>query len=227
MERVLCLALGYVFGLIQSGYIIGKLKGIDVRQYGSKNAGTTNILRTLGLKYAVWVFVIDALKCIVAVLVCKMIFQNLYSDIIKLLQIYTCLGVILGHNYPFYMGFRGGKGIAATGGFVISYCFQLPIGYQLLILGLITFFVTFFIFHYVSLSSLLLYVSILIEVIIIGEAGYLGFPPESNRMYLCEYYLIVFILTVIAFVRHKENIKRLLSKSERKTYLLQKPEISE
>lgn len=225
MIRVLCVILGYVFGLFQTGYIIGKCKEIDVRQYGSKNAGTTNVLRTLGLKYALIVFVGDALKCIIAVVVCKLLLVNEYADIIHLLQLYTCFGVILGHNFPIYMSFRGGKGIAATSGFIISYCFQVDIGWQLLILGLLTFFITFFISHYVSLGSLLIYVFLMAEVIIIGERGYFDFPENINRACLIEYYGILFIMLCIAFIRHRENIKRLIAGNERKTYLFSKPEI--
>ena len=74
MERIICLVIGYAFGLIQTGYLVGRAKGIDIRDYGSRNAGTTNVLRTMGKKYGVLVLLGDALKCIAAVLVIKLIF---------------------------------------------------------------------------------------------------------------------------------------------------------
>lgn len=225
MIRLLCLLLGYIFGIIQSGFIVGKIKGIDVREYGSKNSGTTNVLRTLGFKYALIVFGGDALKCIIAVLLCALFFGGNYSDILRILQLYTCVGVIIGHNYPFYMGFKGGKGIAATAGFVISLCFQIPCGWQLVILGIIIFFGTCAITHYVSLSSIVLYLSIVIEIVIMGETGLLGFDKAVSRPMLTEYYLLVVFLFGLALWRHRTNIVRLFNHTERKTYLFAKPEL--
>ena len=140
MIRVICLLIGYLCGLLQSGFIVGKFKGIDIRNHGSKNAGTTNVLRTMGLKYALIVFLLDALKCGLAIIIVKMIFGGEYGGIIKLLQIYAALGVILGHNYPFYMNFRGGKGIAATAGLVV---FGFPP--IITLISIIVFFTTFFV----------------------------------------------------------------------------------
>ncbi|MCR5269328.1 MAG: glycerol-3-phosphate 1-O-acyltransferase PlsY [Lachnospiraceae bacterium] len=229
MERIICLLIGYACGLIQTGFIVGKIKGIDIRQYGSKNAGTTNVLRTMGAKYGIIVFIGDALKCILAVLICKLIFQASCADYIKLLQLYAAAGTILGHNYPFYMKFRGGKGIASTAGFVIS------MGPVFVLFGVITFFTTYFLTNYVSLGSILVYVVLGIELVLFGETGigtfffgengYFGFPAESARMYLNEFYLVFAFLFILALLRHKENIKRLIRHNERKTYIFGKPEI--
>ncbi|MBR4719227.1 MAG: glycerol-3-phosphate 1-O-acyltransferase PlsY [Lachnospiraceae bacterium] len=225
MERILCLVIGYVFGLIQTGYIVGRANGIDIRDYGSKNAGTTNVLRTMGKKYGVLVLLGDALKCIIAVLLVIYIFGNRYSDIICLLALYTSAGVILGHNFPFYMNFKGGKGIAATLGMALSYCFLIRHGILVTVIGFGMFLVIFFITNYVSLSSIVGYITLLIVIIIFGERGSYHFPTGSNRALLIEYYIVFGILTVMAVYRHKENIKRLLAGTERKTYLKSKPEI--
>lgn len=225
MARVICLILGYALGLIQTGYLVGKAKGIDIRNYGSKNAGTTNVLRTMGAKYGALVLLGDALKCIVAVLITKAVFISSYPDTICLLMLYSAAGVILGHNFPFYMNFKGGKGIAATAGLAISYFFQIKNGWTFAVIGLLIFFSVFFITHYVSLGSILGYTWIFICSIIMGEMGAYGFPEGSNRALLTEYYIIMFILTFMAIVRHKENIKRLIAGNERKTYLKGKPEI--
>lgn len=219
MERIVCLIIGYICGLIQTGYIVGKMKGIDIREHGSKNAGTTNVLRTMGAKYGAIVLLGDAAKCLLAVLICYLMFGESCKEWIKLLQLYAGAGAVLGHNYPFYMNFRGGKGIAATAGIVISF------GPFLTLLGVITFFGTFFLTHYVSLGSMLVYVGLMIEVVVLGERGFFGFPPEIARPLLNEFYIVVLFLAVMAFVRHKENIKRLLNGDERKTYIKKKPEI--
>lgn len=231
MVRLICLVIGYLCGLIQSGFIVGKVKGIDIRNHGSKNAGTTNVLRTMGLKYALIVFLLDALKCGLAIFIVYIAFFSKYNGFIKLLQLYAAMGVVLGHNYPFYMHFRGGKGIAATAGLVV-FAFP-PI---ITMISIVVFFSTFFITHYVSLGSLLLYTGLVIEVISLGEYSirhsegldkipFFGFDTAIARNSLIEFYIVLIILAVIAFVRHRENIKRLLNGTERKTYLKGKPEL--
>lgn len=225
MERIICLIIGYAFGLIQTGYIVGRINGIDIRDYGSKNAGTTNVLRTMGKKYGVLVLLGDALKCIIAVLLVKLIFGNRNDDIICLLALYAAAGVILGHNFPFYMNFKGGKGIAATLGMGLSYCFLIKNGILVTVIGFGMFLVVFFITKYVSLGSIVGYITLFVTVVIFGLRGAFGFPEGSNRILLTEYYIIFGALTIMAIYRHKENIKRLLAGTERKTYLKGKPEI--
>lgn len=216
MVRILCLVIGYAFGLFQTSYIIGRMSGIDIREHGSGNAGTTNMLRTLGRKAGVLTFIGDCFKCVIAVALMRWIFGEKYGDIMPLLAFYTATGVIMGHNFPFYLGFRGGKGIAATAGLGLAFD---PL---MAVMGVLTFFVTFKITHYVSLGSLLVYVGILIELPILGQMGYFG----MTQAHLNELYLVSVFLAAMAFWRHKDNIKRLLSGTERKTYLnKKKPEI--
>ena len=210
--RVICIAIGYVFGLFQTSYIIGRLHGIDIRDHGSGNAGTTNMMRTMGTKAGILTFLGDCFKCVFAVVLIRLLFGSRYSDIIPLLALYGAAGVILGHNFPFYLQFRGGKGIAATVGIMISFH---PV---IAVLGIITFFATFFITHYVSLGSLLLYVGLVIETIVLGQMG--CFNMAQSALY--EMYILMFLLAVMAFWRHRGNIQRLLSGTERKTYLSKK-----
>ena len=122
MERILCIIIGYALGCIQTAYIIGKLyKKIDIRDYGSGNAGATNAMRVLGMRIGVLTLAVDALKAILAVVVTALIFG--YDN--KYLLLYAGIGVVLGHNYPFYMKFKGGKGVAATLGIVAAVDFRL------------------------------------------------------------------------------------------------------
>ena len=151
MERLVCLLIGYLFGLIQTSYIYGKACGIDIRTKGSGNAGTTNALRTLGRKAGLVTVLVDSLKCVAAVIVVRMIFGNSHHEIIRLLCIYTSAGVILGHDFPIYLGFRGGKGIAATAGMIIAF-----LDWRLIVAGILCFFGCFLATHYVSLGSLAL-----------------------------------------------------------------------
>ncbi|MBR5766676.1 MAG: glycerol-3-phosphate 1-O-acyltransferase PlsY [Lachnospiraceae bacterium] len=225
MQRIICLIMGYALGLIQTGYLVGRAKGIDIRDYGSKNAGTTNVLRTMGKKYGALVLLGDALKCIVAVLLVKLIFGKGFGDIICLLALYASAGVILGHNFPFYMNFKGGKGIAATLGMALSYCFLIKHGILVTVIGFGMFLVIFLITNYVSLGSIVGYITLFVIIIVFGLKGAYGFPSGSNRALLTEYFIIFGLLTFMAIYRHKENIKRLLAGNERKTYLKGKPEI--
>lgn len=212
MERLICIAIGYVFGLFQTSYIYGKLQGIDIRQHGSGNAGTTNMLRTLGTSAGAVTFIGDSLKCVVAVAVMKLIYGGSHSEILPLLSIYTAAGVILGHNFPFYLKFRGGKGIAASVGLALS------LNWIITLIGAVTFIAVYMTTHYVSLGSLTIYVGFVIELIILGQCGLLGM--EQN--YLYEMYAVAFLLMVLAFWMHRANIQRLMHGEERKTYLFKK-----
>ena len=219
-ERLICLVIGYVCGLFQTVYIVGKVKGIDIREHGSGNAGTTNILRTMGVKYAAVVLLGDALKCGLAIFIIKVMYQNEYALILELLYLYTSFGVILGHNFPFYMGFKGGKGIAATAGFII---FGLP--HIMTLVGIIVFFSIFFLTHYVSLGSILLYVSLIVCAIVFKVTDANGWQVAGAGQLYNEYIIVIVLMTILMLIRHKDNIKRLLSGTERKTYLRSRPEI--
>ena len=213
MERLVCLVIGYVFGLFQTAYFYGKAKGIDIRKHGSGNSGTTNALRVLGTKAGLIVFAGDCVKCILAVLAVRLIFGKSHPDSIYLLCMYGAAGAILGHNFPFYMNFRGGKGIAATAGLVLSFHpYLIP-------MGVILFFGTFLTTHYVSLGSLLVYAGLMIEIVVCGQMGVF---TGMTQPLLNELYVLTALLTAMAYWKHKENIKRLIHGEERKTYLFKK-----
>ena len=212
MIRIVCLLIGYVFGIFQTAFIYGKLHGIDIREKGSGNSGTTNALRVLGKKAGIIVFLGDALKAVFAMVLVHLLFQDKYPDMEALLRIYAGAGVQLGHNFPFYMGFKGGKGIAATGGI------SLGMSWQCCLVVAITFFSVFFATHYVSLGSLCMYVVFVIALVVMGQTGYFG----MSQACLTEMYVIAILLMIMAFVRHRGNIERLVHGNERKTYLTKK-----
>ena len=210
--RLIALGIGYVFGLFQTGYIYGKSKGIDIRNEGSGNAGTTNSLRVLGIKAGLITFLGDLFKAIFAVLLVLLLFRNKYPDAVKILELYPGFGAVLGHNFPFYLKFKGGKGIACTSGMILAVCpLAAPICLALFI-GSIA------ITRYVSLGSILVVVSYLVQVIVFGQLGYL----RIDAALLPEFYIVSACFTAMALWRHRSNIKRLLSGTENKFALKKK-----
>lgn len=207
MARLICVLIGYAFGLIQTGYLYGKSQHVDIRKHGSGNAGTTNALRTLGWKAGIITFLGDCFKCVIAVVLVHLLFASSHPDILPVLSMYTGMGAVLGHNYPFYMNFKGGKGIAVTAGLIVSttniwivlICAAVFLG---LVIGT----------RYVSLGSLTVVVVYFISVIVYGQMG--GYHVSGS--YLYEIYAIAFLLVVSAFYKHKANIKRLLAGNENK-----------
>lgn len=209
--RLICIFIGYVCGLFQTSYIYGKLNHIDIRDYGSGNAGTTNALRTLGKKAGAITFLGDVLKPIVAMAICYFIFRNDYPDCVKTLSLYAGGGAVLGHVFPVYLGFRGGKGIATLGGVAIWFSISANIWY-LLPICLLIFVLVVAISKYVSLGSIILLASYLIQFVIIGQLG----KCSVETPYLYECYGIYAVLIAIAYFKHSANIKRLIAGTENK-----------
>lgn len=209
ITRLICLLIGYCFGLIQTSYIIGKLHGIDIREYGSGNAGTTNAMRTLGKKAGIMTFIGDVLKCILAVLAVRLIFGGSRADILPLLGVYASAGTILGHNFPFYMHFRGGKGIACSVGMA------LMIDWRLCVLGLLGFALILVTTHYVSLGSIICYIGLAVLAVWFGQTGV--YQMEQAALY--EMYVLIVLLTALALFRHRGNIVRLLRGTENKMFV--------
>ena len=117
------LIYGYFAGaLIQAGYWMGKFNKIDIRDYGSGNAGTTNVMRTLGKKAGIATYLLDAFKAVIADILIHFLIVPHTAIPEMLLFLYCGLGIVLGHNFPFYLKFKGGKGIAASSGVVL--CLQ-------------------------------------------------------------------------------------------------------
>lgn len=197
IKIVLCLVIGYLFGCIQTGYIYGKIKGIDIREHGSGNAGTTNVMRTLGKKAGFITYFGDAFKGLIAVyLVRYLIFSGSGIDV-TLLTMYTGFGVVLGHNYPFYLNFRGGKGIAVTSAVMFAFDWRFAA------IALLSFIIIFYTTRYVSIGSLV--VTAL-------------FPICSLIFYFGHWHLFVLSLVfcAMAWWRHRANITRLLNGTENK-----------
>ena len=207
MERIICVFIGYAFGLLQTGYLYGKLHHVDIRKQGSGNAGTTNALRTLGWKAGTVTLLGDAFKCVFAVVAVHLIYKDSRTDILPLLGMYAGMGAVLGHNYPFYMKFKGGKGIAATAGLLLST--TTPV---MVLICLAVFVSIVAATRYVSVGSLVVVIIYLFEIIYQGETGAYGMEAG----YLYEMYGIAAFLMLLAFYKHRENIRRLLKGTENK-----------
>lgn len=210
VSRILCVLLGYLLGLFQTGYLYGKTQNIDIRQHGSGNAGTTNTLRTLGFKAGLITFVGDCGKALLAVVIARLIFRNFYpAEDAALLGLYAGLGTVLGHDYPFYMKFKGGKGIASTTGVIVGFFWPMAP------LGCLVFLAIVFATQYVSLGSIILVTLFFVETVVLGQMGYLPVGAHS----LPEVYVIIAFLALLAIYRHRANIQRLLSGTENKLVL--------
>jgi len=188
---ILVLLIGYLLGSVSTSTMLGKMvAGIDIREHGSGNAGATNTLRVLGPKFAGLVFFLDAVKGVLAVLIARML------GVSDTLIVFTGVAVIIGHNWPIFFRFRGGKGVATTIGVMFSLVPDAAIGAGLV--GLIVLFLT----RYVSLASLV-FICLLPIVII-------------NNGYHQAYVWFALVVAVLALWRHRENIKRLLAGRESK-----------
>ena len=195
MERILCVLIGYGFGCLQFAYILGHLlKGIDIRKYGSGNSGTTNAIRVLGTKIGITTLVLDIIKAVVALVIIALIWG--YDQ--KQLLLWGGIGVVLGHNYHFYMQFKGGKGVAATIGIFLAADIRLLVlaGVPALILLATT--------KYMSLASL----TYMLLLVVMAAIFYIGTPIGI------EVFALVVILSISGFWRHRANIKRLLRGEE-------------
>lgn len=196
---LLSLAVGYLCGCFQTAYFIGRLNHIDIREHGSGNAGTTNTLRTLGKLPAFLTFLGDALKGMIGVWIARYLIAPYMPEIsAQLLCLITGFGVVLGHNFPFYLHFKGGKGIATTAAVTLAFDWRFGLISFLLFtsLSLVT--------RYVSVASLVLVLAFPINIIIF----YHSYPDFSYLLFVSCFY------TILAFIRHHANIVRLINGTE-------------
>ena len=206
VERGISLLIGYFFGMFLSGFFIGKSKDVDIRTQGSGNVGTTNTMRILGLRVGAITLLLDSLKCILALLVVWALFHTRQPEHIRLLMLYGAFGEILGHDFPVFMKFKGGKGIATSFGMlIVLYPQFLPV-------CVLLFAVAVGVTRFVSLGSILAAAAVMVQVIVFGQMGLLSYPATD----LLEAQVITVGIGILAIYLHKSNIKRLLSGTENK-----------
>jgi glycerol-3-phosphate acyltransferase PlsY len=199
----LAAAIGYILGSIPTGVWIGKsVKGIDLREHGSGTMGATNVFRVLGWKLAVITLLVDIAKGFFAAYFGSMI--NLGDTSLSPSQLALIAGIaaVLGHLYPLFANFKGGKGIA-TGAGLILYLAPLELGFAVLV-----FIITVSITRYISLGSLLAAAFFTLSIFL--ERFYLGYPWGNEMIGFAILILILVLYT------HRSNIKRLLAGQENK-----------
>ncbi len=212
IARILVVLGGYVFGLFQTGYFLGKALHQDIRTVGSGNAGATNALRAFGLKAGVIVFAGDLLKSTLYCLLIKFLFGEQFGDATQLMMFYGGVGVVLGHTYPFYLGFKGGKGIASTAGMILAFDWRIAIICFTLFL---TITITTQYVSVASLSALTLFV--ILEQVFLA-LGWITLPET----HMLEMMVLSFLFVAHAFFTHRANLVRLAHGNENKTNLLKK-----
>ena len=207
---ILAPLIGYFIGSFQTSFIVGRFYGIDIRKHGSKNAGMTNVNRTLGKLPAFIVFVVDILKAILAFVAVPFIIFDPAWSFASWSHVYyegfgypnavpgllAGFGAILGHNFPYYLKFKGGKGIACTLGII------LMLDLRVALISFVIGFIIMLMYKYISLASLA--ITLVTPLLLI----FFGYDAATV--------LLASLIGVLAWFMHRENISRLLSGTERK-----------
>jgi len=200
MLQALFVLVGYGIGCLQTAYIVGRVVGkIDIRDHGSGNAGMTNVARVMGVRAGLVVLATDILKAVAAVMLANFVFHGRIYGMqgLEYLPGLLCgLGVILGHNFPFYLKFRGGKGIASSIG--VAFMFD----WRVLVLTLVVAFVVLAVKKYMSLASL---------------AACLAFAVSTTILFNeIPVILVTWGICALGFITHRHNIARLIKGEETK-----------
>ncbi|MGG0668152.1 glycerol-3-phosphate 1-O-acyltransferase PlsY [Lederbergia citrisecunda] len=200
LKLFVALVFGYLLGSLNTAVIVGKIYGMDIRNHGSKSAGLTNTLRTLGKAAAVFVLLGDILKGIISCLIGLLLGVYFYSggamDSVSLLV--AGAGAVIGHNWPIYFRFKGGKGALTA----VAVLFMIDWVMGLLCLGF--FVIIIALTRYVSLGTIL-------ATMLIAAISFI--PVFGHTLYVT---IFVCLLALMVIVRHRENIQRLLSGTENK-----------
>lgn len=214
--RIICLIVGFAFGSIPNGYLIARSKGVDIRHTGSGNVGTTNVLRSMGKKYGALTLLLDMAKAIVPIIIMQLFYGDIYETR-YITTMYTGLGAVLGHDFSPWLNFNGGKGVATSGGVLLT---TDPI---LITVTLAMVFITAKVTGYVSLGSLMasvVYIAFNLFVAITGHVpGWPFYPQYFSPSHRFEIIAVALIMAGITVFRHKANIIRLINGTENKIKL--------
>lgn len=194
---LITIAIGYAFGCLQFSYIIGKtLKKVDIRSLGNGNAGASNTVTTFGWKYGVAVGILDILKAVFSLLIIKILYGGaITNDQLTFLLYLNGLFVIIGHNFPFFMGFKGGKGTASLIGML--FVIDLRIG----LLGALTILIVTLVTDYIALGTICLVTGF------VASTFYFGYSQGSI--------VIAIIIAVMSIYKHIPNIKNIRKGTEK------------
>ena len=191
---IISIAVGYITGCINLSYLIGKMKGFDIREHGSGNAGASNVVITMGKRAGAFVALFDIFKAYFAIKITTFAFEDIF-----LVGAITGVAVILGHIFPFYMGFKGGKGFASLGGSILALDYRL-----FFILLILTIFIVF-------VSNYICFGPTSISIIFPIVYGYMN--RDIGGWYAMR---VFFIASAAICYRHRENFKRIREGNELK-----------
>lgn len=195
---MLLILASYLLGAIPFGLLIARSRGIDIRAVGSKNIGATNVLRSVGKPWGIATFILDALKGFVPAFVFPDLGNGWGADFqtMELARLAGGAAAIIGHNFPIYLGFKGGKGVATSAGALLGIA-PLAVGVGLGVWALV-----FFASRYVSLAS----IAAAVAVPVAGWVWYRG----AGIVVPCA----LTLLAILIILRHRANIRRLLDGTE-------------
>lgn len=198
----------YLLGSIPWALIISRLfQGIDIRDYGSKNMGATNVVRVLGFKYGLIVFILDALKAGLIIFLFRIGLLDYRLDwmVLKIHPLIYGFVALIGHLFPIFAEFKGGKGVACCLGIIAAYN-------PIVFVGVLVVFLLIFAWkNYISLSSILS-----------TTVGFgLSFIPWKHQIDWI-FVSVMFVITLFIYIRHIPNIQRLIQHTENKTYFFKK-----
>jgi glycerol-3-phosphate acyltransferase PlsY len=192
-------ATAYLIGAVPFGLLIAKrVSGIDLREFGSGNIGTSNAVRAMGRRWGFVVFLLDFLKGFLPVVACYGLVGE-HSETLDLLQVLTGTAAVLGHCFPIYLGFRGGKGVATGCGAIVA------INVWVFVSGGVVWLVTRFTTRYAGLASIMMGITFPIATWVIDRILGLHRP---------ELLVGSLLLTILILVRHRSNMKRMLKGTE-------------
>src|SRR5690625_599306 len=193
MDYIIFIILAYVLGSIPFALVVGKLGfNIDIREHGSGNLGATNAFRVLGIKAGIIVTLADILKGTLATLL--PVFAAYFYDV-DVSRLLIGIFAVIGHTYPIFAKFNGGKAVATSGGIILG------LNPLLFFIILLTFFISLYLTKYVSLASMV--TGVVSTVISFFFKDYLLFA-------------LILVLTIFIIIRHRDNIKRIINKEEPK-----------
>ena len=208
MVYAVAIVAAYLVGSIPFGFLVGKMRGVDVRTVGSRNIGATNVFRTVGRKWGLLAFACDFLKGFVPTLLARLYVSGC-DDASLMAHLPLAVGVmcVVGHMFTCFMGFRGGKGIATGFGMLVA---LVPL---LVLAAFALFIVVVRVFHYISLGSICAAAFLLATVWIPCEA--LSNPQGYHNLPQC---IMIAFVAVFAIWKHRSNISRLMSGTENRFY---------
>jgi len=201
LAYLILVSIAYLLGAVPFGFLVARARGIDIRSVGSGNIGATNVLRSVGKSWGILTLVLDALKGLIPAAVFPVLAQQIpflgFSETSAPIISVACgCAAVIGHNYPVYLKFKGGKGIATTAGALIGIA---PLA---LLCGLVTFALFFGLSRMVALGSIA-------SAVIIPIAAWLLYADQGRLIPV-----VLTVLGVLAIWRHRPNIKRILAGTE-------------